>query len=171
MKALLLCFLFIFSSQTAYSAVIDKEKREMIDEMMRYSDSEQLVSYMASMLTIQMLEVLTKHHGNLDQAVADIIQDEAKTLMYEEYIVNNTLNEIFYELYDENFSTEEMKEMLAFFSTKTGQHVLKTLPKIAAQSQALAKAHAKKVGPKIQMRIQKRLKEASKAVNENTAPQ
>ena len=73
------------------------------------------------------------------------------------------LNEIFYKLYDENFSTEEMQTMLTFFSTETGQHVLRTLPKIAAESQTLAKAHAKAVGPKIQMRIHKRLKEASQA--------
>jgi hypothetical protein len=163
MKTLMLCFALIFSSQSVFGETIDPKKREMIDEMLRYSESEQVVSYMATMLTIQMLEMLTKRHGNIDQAVADIIQDEAKILMREEYILNNKLNEIFYKLYDENFSTEEMQTMLTFFSTETGQHVLRTLPKIAAESQTLAKAHAKAVGPKIQMRIHKRLKEASQA--------
>lgn len=147
-----------------HARALEPEKRELIDQMLEFSEVGSVVNYMASALTIQMFEALKKKHDNIDQAVAGIIYAEAQTIMREEYVLNNRLNEIFYSLYDEAFSTKELEEMVAFFSTDIGRKTLLTLPIISQKSQEQAKLHARAIGPNIQQRIMNKLKEVSEAI-------
>lgn len=161
MKKLIFSILIMLVVPNINARVIEEDKRALIDSMLELSGGKQVVGYMAQVLTVQLVTVLQKKYGTLDQAVADIIMQEAQTIMYEEYVLSNRLNEIYYDIYDENFSTEELTEMVDFFSTPTGKRTLTTLPLISKRSQEMAQAHAKKIGPKAQDRIMKQLANVS----------
>lgn len=157
----------VFAVQLSLSAsarVIEEEKRQLIDQMIVLSGAQQVTDVMADALTVQLFSSLKQKNPDLDQAVFDIIRQESKTIIYEEYTLSNLLNEIFYALYDEQFSTQDLEQMVAFFSTEVGKQTLSVLPQIAKQSREQVKAHAQEIGPKAQRRIMERLKAVSETL-------
>lgn len=165
MKSIIFFLSITLFAGLSQARVLEPEKRALIDQMLELSGGDQVTDYMAQMLSIQMISMLQKQFGQIDEAVAHIVLDEAKTIMYEEYVLNNRMNEIFYALYDEAFSIEDLQAMTEFFATDLGKRALRELPMISGKSQQQAKEHGKTIGPKAQARIMERLKKLSQELS------
>jgi uncharacterized protein len=63
-------------------------------------------------------------------------------------------------IYDKHFTHQEIRDLISFYKTRTGQKALKVLPLIIQDSMVLGQRHSQKVMPKIVQRIQTRFKEA-----------
>lgn len=155
---------------TPTAKAIENEKRIEIDALIALFDTRQLTTLMANALTYQMTQSLSQKYGQLDKAVGDLILTEASVIMYEEYVLNGKLNDIFYDLYDEYYTAEQLRELVAFYETPTGKLTLSAGPAISRRSMAQAKQHAASIGPKINQRIEAKLRQASElfAADEQT---
>lgn len=158
-----LCSLLFSSAALALEA----EKREPIDQLLDIMEARKLSDLMARNLTFTMVKALAVKYGQLDRAVADIIYQEAKVIMYEQYIISGKLNDIFYDLYDEYYTAEELRALVKFYKSPTGRRVLEVGDKISTRSLDAAREHAKRFGPMAQKRIQEKLEQASDILKES----
>ena len=51
------------------------------------------------------------------------------------------MNQVFYPLYDKFFTTEELKDLIAFYKTPTGQKSILTTPQLTGESMKLAQEY------------------------------
>lgn len=69
-----------------------------------------------------------------------------KQLMAEKINITQLVNDVYLKMYDKYFTTQELKDMLAWYQSPTGQKSLDTLPKLTDESMTLINAS---VMPKI----------------------
>ena len=136
---------------------ITLEKRDLVDKMLEINQTAQLVPLMSSMLSRQIISALSTSSKGVDDDLAQLVHTEVKTVIREEFVLNNKLNDIFYALYDEYFTTKQMSEIVKFYSSVAGKQLIKHTGDISRRSQQEAQKHAKKVGQIVQQRVLKRL--------------
>jgi len=154
---ILILILGIILTGTVSARNIPEDKRVEIDKFLALTGASQLTNLMANALTRQILQPLEQKYGPVDPAMIQVIFSEAKTIMYEEFTLNNKLNDIFYDLYDEYFTSDQMKELVRFYSSPTGKIAQRGMQDISQRSMVEAKKHATTLGPKIQQRLVDRL--------------
>ena len=145
---------------------LEAEKREPVDELLEIMQTRSLSDLMARNLTYSMVQALNQKYGHLDRAVSEIIYQEAKVIMYEEYILSGKLNDIFYDLYDEYYTAAELRALVEFYKSPAGRRTLEIGDAISRRSMNAAREHAISFGPRAQERIQKKLEQASLAIAE-----
>ena len=167
---------FILPSTTIQARPIPENKRLLIDDILKLTGTSNVIPLMTNQLTVEILTILKKKDVPLDQNLVALVQSEANTVMYEEFILNNKFNDIFYELYDEHFTTEELKEIATFYNSSAGKRALIAMPDISRRSMEQAKEHSKGIGSKVQQRLMKRFdefekqKEKAKKTEASTTP-
>jgi hypothetical protein len=148
---------------------IDDEKRQLIDNILKQTGTTNVIPLMTNQLTSEILNLLKKKNVPLDQNLVSLVKDEASTVMYEEFILSNKFNEIFYELYDEYFSIEQLKDIAAFYDSSAGKRILSAMSDISRRSMEQAQEHSKGIGSKVQKRLMERFDEHEKQKQANTA--
>jgi hypothetical protein len=81
--------------------------------------------------------------GRVDKIARDFLADKSHIIRLSE--------EVIYQIYDEAFTESELKELIAFYRTPTGQKAAAFLPSLSSQVQ---KAFGEVIGPKLQNLIQ-----------------
>lgn len=148
----------------ARAAVLEEEKRIQIDLLLEIFKTRQLSNLIAQNLTQSMLHAISQKYGKIDGAVGNIIFDEAKKIMYEQFILNGKLNDIFYELYDKYYTAEQLKELVRFYQSPTGRRLIAVGDSIQQRSLEEATKHAATFGASAQQRIQERLEKTIEAL-------
>jgi len=160
-RLLLLLSLLLCSSLNTARAY-DEVKAEAVDELMKIMETRKLSGLMAQALTSQLAQMLQKQAGkSLDKAVLDIIYAEAQVIMYEKYILNNKLREIFYKLYDEYYTRDQLLEVLAFYKSPAGKRTLEVGSQISQRSMVLAQEFGATFSEEAQQRIMRKLRDVS----------
>ena len=152
----------MLSHTAALARPISAEKRELIDIIIEQTGASKFVPLMTGQLTNEIITLLQSKDVTVDRNLATLIQKEAKTVMYEEFILSNKFNDIFYELYDEYFTAKQLKVIAAFYESTAGSRILKVMPDISRRSMELAQEHSQGIGLKVQQRLMKRFDEAEK---------
>lgn len=150
---------FIFFNGLTQADPIPANKRQLIDDILEQTGTTNVIPLMTNQLSREILSLLKKKNVPIDQNLVALVQSEAKTVMYEEFILNNKFNDIFYGLYDEYFSIEELKEIAVFYNSSAGKRALSVMPDISRRSMEQAKEHSKGIGSKVQQRLMKRFDE------------
>lgn len=161
LKKLLTCLAFslILFNTFAHARPIADDKRVVIDEILSQTGTANVISLMTRQLAGEILDVLKNKNVPLDQNLVALVQTESNTVMYEEFILSNKFNEIFYELYDEYFSTEQLKDLAAFYRSSAGKRSLSVMSEISRRSMEQAQEHSKGIGLKVQQRLMQRFDE------------
>jgi hypothetical protein len=73
------------------------------------------------------------------------------------------INEVTYIVYDKHYTLEELKDLIAFYKTPTGQKVLKTMPVVA---EAAMKLTQERLLPKIPVIIQELMEEDRREIEQ-----
>lgn len=73
------------------------------------------------------------------RVVEELVKDHAKTQNFESRLISSIdfkdyINRMFYPLYDKFFTESELRDMLAFYKTPTGQKTLEVVPQLMAES-------------------------------------
>ncbi len=148
---------FIICINNTWAEPITPEKRKLVDQLLEINQTAKLIPLMTSGLSNQILAALSKGSNSVDKDLQKIVYSEVKTVMREEFVLNNKLNDIFYGLYDEYFSVSQMQDLVNFFNSSAGQQLMKHSIDISKRSQNEAKTHAKAIGPIVQKRVMKLL--------------
>lgn len=165
-KAIWLCLslaLSLFTIQTE-ARVIPDSKRQLIDTIMKLTGTAQALPLMTNQLSGEILGMLKAKNVEIDQNLILLVQKEAKTVVYEEFVLSNKFNEIFYELYDEYFSEAQLKDIAAFYESSAGKRLLIAMPDISRRSIDKAQEHSKGMGLKVQQRLMKRFDELDEKI-------
>ncbi len=158
----LLCCLLL--SSNIHARAIPEEKRVLIDEFLEMTGADRLTGLLAGKLTHELVSMISQKNGQLDRAVVAIIQKESQTIVYEEFVLNNKLQDIMYDLYDEYFTLQDMKNIVTFYKSPTGQRAMQHMPMISRRSMELTQEHARSLAPKIHARISQRFEEVRNAL-------
>lgn len=149
---------FAFSAY-AQARVIAPEKRELIDQIIQQTGTAKILPLMTKQLVSEILKLLQSKEVNIDNSLVALVQKEANTVMYEEFVLSNKFNEIFYALYDEYFTAGQLKTIVTFYDSSAGARLLTVMPQISQRSMALAQEHSQGIGLKVQQRLMKRFDE------------
>jgi hypothetical protein len=76
---------------------------------------------------------------------------------------NEMINEVTYIVYDKHYTLEEIKDLIAFYKTPTGQKVLKTMPVVA---EAAMKLTQERLLPKLPVIIQELMEEDRREIEQ-----
>jgi len=146
---------YFFSFNHALAQQISPQKRDLVDQLLVINQTENLIPLMASALTGQIVTAISKNRGPIDDNLKSTIHTEVQTAIHEQFVLNNKLNDIFYGLYDEYFSTSQLQDIVNFYNSSAGKQLKNKTGKITLRSQEQAKAHAKTIGPIVQKRLLK----------------
>lgn len=158
MRKLLLVLLLCFT-QFGYTAEIDANKKRLIDEMLVQAgqSAKNVGQQMSTMFTSQMISAIKQAKPDVDAKVFDIVQDEiTKTINME--INKGTFFEMLYPIYDQYFTQEDLKAIIAFNNTPAGKKAIKVMPLITRDSMVAGQKWGASLNPILQERLSKRLK-------------
>lgn len=155
----------LLTYSNAQARVIALEKRELIDQIIQQTGTAKILPLMTKQLISEILKLLQSKDVNIDENLVALVQKEANTVMYEEFVLSNKFNEIFYELYDEYFTVAQLKTIVTFYDSSAGARLLTVMPQISQRSMALAQEHSKGIGLKVQQRLMKRFDEVEAKMN------
>lgn len=162
-------------------APISDEKRKLIADLMANMKIEEQTSKMSDEVLKMYEKAYPTMFANTIDQLSGFSSDEKsqmKAKMIEGYlelsakfrkrlpeVINYAefIQETFYPLYDKYYSEQELKDMIAFYKSSTGQKVVASTPLIASESTAASL----KLLPKIMALMDELLKEQ---VNEKASP-
>lgn len=145
-------------SQLSVADDLTDEKKGVIDEMLEITGALKIAELMGNAVADQTLGVLAKTQ-KIEPNVVAAIRDETNKIMHEEFIESRFMHEMSYEIYHKYFSTDELKDVVAFYKTPTGRKMTKHLPQITQEAMLAGQQHAISIQPKIERRLAARLKE------------
>lgn len=171
------------SSMSESTAVaMSESKRALVRELLdlvnaRVSPTAVMEASLAQMTSVmpRMLEQLTNSRTDLTPRQKAYVNSKSKEMMarfgarFREEMLRQIdfkqfQEDVSMELYDEFYTEDELRDIVAFYRTPTGQKTLSVAPQLAAESMRLG---AERLGPQIGRIVQQLLEEE---LNEMTSP-
>lgn len=163
-KYLILCVFLSVVCLT--SSVFSQQKTEISDEK-KAVISEVLTILKAEVQTKEIMQAMFAQMESMYPSIIDSLVDKQTELtaaqkeqVKKELIERNSsfntrfnekfikminfqdyMNQVFYPLYDKFFTTAELKDLLAFYKTPTGQKFISVMPQLTGESMKLAQEY------------------------------
>lgn len=157
---LVFCILLLLFSTLIKADELLPEKKKLIDALMDQSgQSSRVMGLQLSELYIQSMTQLYKQNNpNVNPLVYDILADEIKTTIDEEFVQKDVMAEIMYPLYDQHFTQEELQTLVEFYQTDLGKKVTRVMPMITKEALTAGQKIGAGLGKIVQERFEQRLK-------------
>ena len=140
----------ITALQTHGVAAMDAEKRANIEALLKDTGMLANISRVIDLLTPQIIGSLKKE--NLE--IPDVVWDEFTGICTEE--MKRSLPELedpVITIYDDNFSADEIKQLLAFYQSPVGRKIVIQLPQLMQQSVSMGQSWGQQAGARAVERI------------------
>ena len=138
---------------SAQSAGGEPDKAALIRELMQINNALGSAETVAQAMLQHLTSALRQRDPNLPPAVAKIVQDETLTTFRSNQA---TLVAEVGRIYERHFSIAELKDVIAFYRTPTGQKLTRTMPVVANESMQAGQRWAQEITPKLAERIKTR---------------
>lgn len=148
--------IFLLFSQTLIAEELTEAKKQVIDELLEITGALKMGEILGNAVSNQMIGVLSQQNGNIEPHVVEVIKDETAQIMHAEFIANNWINNMSYDLYHKYFSQAEIQELVNFYKTPIGTKVVSVLPQLTQESMLAGQQHAQSLGPIMQERFKAR---------------
>jgi hypothetical protein len=135
-----------------FSGIISAQtKKDDIMELFELISPEQMIDKIFE----NMIDVF-KHHGNTQ--ISPEKQEEFESFLYDEVkiMTDNLINVHMVKIYDKYFSDEEIKDLIKFYKSPTGQKMINTMPDIQKDIMTIM---MNKHIPEFQEKIQEKMEE------------
>jgi hypothetical protein len=185
----LLFILLPLSGAASYAQEMSPEKRELIKELLVVMEAKKNAGLILDSMTDQIqqdmlrtLEESAARDKSLTAAQraerqraavagAQRSADRFRELFNQRVNYSQVVEEISYEVYDKHLSTDDLKYMLAFYKSATGQKIIKIMPQLFAESMAKTSERLTPVVQAISQEIaDEELKRTERASPVNKAP-
>ncbi len=158
-------FIFLFGCSSAFAQqIISAEKQALIKELLESMGGPKTsIDIMETMIAFQeqevpnMMAALIDGDKNLTLAekieIRQATADSAKRItkrtrdFFTSLNISQMIEEVSYPLYDKNFSESEIRDLIAFYRTPTGQRIISVMPKLMMDAMV---AFSEKFTPKMQ---------------------
>ncbi|MDR3554469.1 MAG: DUF2059 domain-containing protein [Syntrophobacteraceae bacterium] len=145
----------------ADAANIPREKQRVIEQLLRVSGYDKNFDASMKLLVEPLLQTMTLSLKKVQPILPDpalrIIREEASAVMSGAK-AKKSLREKIYAVYDNTFTTEELRGLVNFYSSPLGRKVSAAMPEIIRESRTMTQAWALELIPELDRRIRKRLK-------------
>ena len=181
----LVAFLLIGAAVTNAQTAITDEKRKLISELVTVFKMDTQMSEMMDTMLKELEQtfpigfaVAVDRNPNLTEAEKEKLKgssaesfrrfsENLRKRLNESIDYPKFIRELVYPLYDQFFTEEELRELISFYRTPTGQKVVNAMPKLFAASQA---ASREKLLPQILPIVEKLLDEELKRIEASPLP-
>jgi hypothetical protein len=149
-------FVFVFL-QVHYACAeeISKEFRSDIVRLLKITGAEGLGLQMGAAVTNQVIDSLMKENPKIPSKAVESIKDEISKVFAEE--MPKLMVEIV-PIYARHFTQNEVKGLIAFYSTPLGKKTIKTMPALMNACMQVGQAWGKAIEPGLGPRLESRLK-------------
>jgi len=131
-------------------AAIDATKRADIVALMKEMGTFTNMDRMIDIIVPTIIDNMQKVNPKIPQAVWDDLVVSAKDEMKKSA---NELEEPLITIYDANFTSEEIKQLVAFYSSPLGHKMAAQMPQLLQQTIAMSQAWGERVGARVEERI------------------
>jgi hypothetical protein len=142
----------------------DNKAEDLLNVMMRQIDASRDVTYKA--IISERTDLSPAEKKALEESLLDVMQKSSerfKAKFRARLNYSEMINEVTYIVYDKHYTLEEIKELIAFYKTPTGQKVLKIMPAVAEDAMKLTQ---ERLLPKIPGIIQELLEEDRREIEQ-----
>lgn len=153
--ALVLLMLLVTSFNPARADELTTEKRADIEQLLAMTGAVSLGKQMAGAVVANLSQNLKKARPDIPQNVIDLLPTEVMAV-FEENI--GSLVEVVIPIYHTHFTGAEVKELIRFYSTETGQKIIKVLPGLMQESMTAGQRWGQALAPLVNQRITDKLR-------------
>jgi hypothetical protein len=136
--------------QPLVAAAIDAEKHAEIEVLLKEMGTLENMDHMVDIIVPTIIGNFRKVNPNIPEATWNelilVAVDEAKKSAPE-------LKKPLITIYDSSFTTEEIKQLVAFYSSPIGHKIATQMPELMQQSVAMGQAWGKRVAERVEDRI------------------
>ena len=158
---LLLPLVLLLGLAPIHAEELTDKKKALIDTLlgqMGQSASESGLLLSESFVK-QMTMVVKQQNPDIDSRAFDVMEEEINSIIQEEFVKKNTLNQLMYPIYGKRFSESELEELIAFNQTDLGKKLVHEMPAITQEGMMAGQQIGQKLVPVIQQRVAERLSE------------
>jgi len=137
--------------------------------MFEINKTSTLVQQMKDNLTRKILLSVADDQGEVDRGLAAMVEKEVANVLYEDFVLNNKLRDIYYSLYDEYFSEKQLQEIVSFYNSPSGKMLQKHFPEISKRGMTITQKEAQDSVYTVQERITKNLADFRKRMESHEA--
>ena len=135
---------------------LDAARLEAARKLLQVTGSDKLAEQMVHMMVPQIANFLIRAKPEKKDEIVKILKGVIKEQTKPETM--NRLRETLARIYAQEFTTEEMKKIIAFFETPEGRKFVQKMPSIMAKSQRAGMIWSREVGGKIIEQTRKQAK-------------
>jgi|GEM_PF-1024906 len=136
---------------------VPPEKKIAIEQLIDLTGSLSIVSLFTETYVVQILQTMNDKGKTPSDSVKRTILKEADKLIEKEVSVKGGFKDYLCLVYHKHFTHEEIKKILAFYTSDIGKKLLKELPNLQQEGMQATEIWGQSVGPKIYPTLKKNL--------------
>jgi hypothetical protein len=150
-------FLAAFAGLAPLAAAdeLTPQKRADIERLLEMTGAAKVSRQMTAMSAQYMVQTLKQSHPQLSKQALDTLGGEVAAVFAEHL---GTFIAAIVPVYHRYFTAEEIKGMIAFYSTDLGKKAISVMPGLMSESMAIAQQWGQSLDPVIGERVRERLK-------------
>jgi hypothetical protein len=156
--------MFIAFAPAYAEQVIEPDKRALILKLMELTDARRNSIQMAKIVANQIFAALRTQKPEMPEKMSNIVVEETMALIDDE--LDNILEAII-PIYARHFTNSELRDLIAFYTTATGQKAISKMPLILQETAPAVQSTIQMAIPKMQRRMLQRLKDAGYVTDQN----
>lgn len=156
-RILLIAVSFICIALPPAARAADAAKEKDIIRLLEVTGTLQIADQMAVGVFQQFVRAMKTADPKVPQGALNVVEKETVAFMREN--MAGMISQIV-PVYDQTFSHQEIKEILAFYATETGKKMISTMPGMVQQSSLVAQKYFAPLIPQLQQRLVTKLKAA-----------
>lgn len=131
------------------------QKRADIEKLLDMTGALNLGKQMGVAVVAQLAQAIRKMRPDIPQRVIDVLPGEVESVF--EANIDSFKAQVI-PLYDKYFTADEIKQMIAFYSTDLGKKTIRVMPQLLGESMAAGQKWGESLGAQIDARVKARCK-------------
>ena len=151
-------FAILISAATASAQVPDEQSRADIEKLLDVTGASALGTQMATLLSNQLLDSMSKSNPNVPARAVAIIKEVLSTEFERAFTAPDGLRADIVRIYAKHFTHDEIVGLLTFYESPIGRKAVSVLPSITQESAAAGQAWAIANIPRMTAAVEQRLR-------------
>ena len=155
----LLALLILTAGLPAYaSEELTPEKKADIANLLSMTGVLDIANVLANLISQQMISAIQSVRPDIPSNTFEIIREETRKAADECLSEEGGLIDLVVPIYNRNFTHDEIKHLISFYSTPLGKKLIKTMPGMMQECMVVGQQWGNQIGPILQERIRARLR-------------
>jgi hypothetical protein len=154
----LLCAALLSQAPAVSAQTIDPSYRADVEKLLEMTGSTQLANQFMSIFTRQFVDGFKKAQPSMPDRALEVIKEVLDSEFARLFQGPDSIIEEYVTIYAKHFTHDEIRGLLAFYSTDLGKKVIVSMPVILQEGATVGQQWAEKQMPRIGSLLQARLR-------------